>query len=70
MTSYSRTRQGLLAAGRIDTILQEKSEAYAHRRPAVTGLFEGAPEAIGNSIFWNTLYSPAKDLTFPSDSRP
>ena len=61
--------QGLLAAGRIDTILQEKSEAYAHRRPAVTGLFEGAPEAIGNSIFWNTLYSPAKDLTFPSDSR-
>ena len=59
----------LLTAGKIDAILQEKSEAYAARRPSVDGLFEGAPEAIGNSLFWNTLYAPQFDLIFPSISR-
>jgi len=59
----------LLAAGKIDAILKEKAEAYAARRPTVSGLFEGAPEAIGNSMFWNTLYAPQLDLIFPSISR-
>ena len=59
----------LLVPGRIDTILQEKAEAYAGRRPTVKGLFEGAPEAIGNSMFWNTLYAPSTGLIFPSISR-
>lgn len=59
----------LLEPGKIDAILKEKSEAYAARRPAVEGLFAGAPEAIGNSMFWNTLYAPQYDLVFPSISR-
>ncbi len=59
----------LLAAGKIDGILKEKSEAYQARRPSVTGLFAGAPEAMGNSMFWNTLYAPQFDLSFPSISR-
>jgi hypothetical protein len=59
----------LLVAGKIDAILKEKAEAYAARRPTVHGLFEGAPEAIGNSMFWNTLYAPNFDLIFPSISR-
>ncbi len=59
----------LLAPGKIDAILKEKSEAYAAERPSVKGLFAGAPEAIGNSMFWDTLYSPQLDLVFPSISR-
>jgi hypothetical protein len=59
----------LLAPGKIDAILKEKADAYAARRPSVGGLFEGAPEAIGNSMFWNTLYAPQYDLIFPSISR-
>ena len=59
----------LLAPGKIDAILKEKGEAYAARRPTVGGLFEGAPEAIGNSMFRNTLYAPQFDLIFPSISR-
>ena len=59
----------LLTAGKIDAILAEKANAYAARRPSVKGLFEGAPEAIGNSMFWNTLYAPSTDLIFPSISR-
>ena len=35
---------------------------YAARRPRVKGLFEGAPGAIGNSMFWNSLYAPSDDL--------
>lgn len=58
-----------LAPGKIDTILKEKADAYAARRPTVGGWFEGAPEAIGNSMFWNTLYAPQYDLIFPSISR-
>jgi len=59
----------LLAPGRIDSILKEKSEAYATRRPFSKGLFEAAPEIIGNNMFWNTLYAPQDDLVFPSISR-
>jgi hypothetical protein len=61
--------RGLLEAGKIDAILKQKSEDYVGRRPKVTGLFEGAAEAIGNSMFWNTLYAPSYGLIFPSISR-
>ena len=59
----------LLLPGKIDSILKEKSDAYARRRPSSRGLFEAAPEAIGNNMFWNTLYAPQPDLVFPSISR-
>ncbi len=59
----------LLAPGKIDAILKEKSSDYAAARPTVRGLFSGAPEAIGNSMFWGTLYAPQLDLVFPSISR-
>jgi len=58
-----------LQPGKIDSILKEKSEAYARRRPSSQGLFEAAPEIIGNNMFWNTLYAPQPDLAFPSISR-
>jgi hypothetical protein len=64
-----RKAKQLLDAGKIDAILREKGEAYAASRPSVKGLFDGAPEAIGNSMFWNTLYAPSNDLIFPSISR-
>jgi hypothetical protein len=67
--SLANRAGALLAAGKIDTILKEKSEAYAAQRPKVEGLFSGAPEAIGNSMFWDTLYAPQFDLVFPSISR-
>jgi Trehalase len=59
----------LLAPGRIDSILDRKAESYARLRPHVTGLFAGSPEAIGNSMFWNSLYVPSLGLEFPSISR-
>jgi hypothetical protein len=61
--------RGLLEAAKVDTILEQKSAAYSERRPKVTGLFEGAPEAIGNSMFWNSVYAPGPGLIFPSISR-
>jgi len=61
--------QSLLASGKIDSILKEKSEAYERRRPRIQGLFEGAAQAIGNNMFWNSLYAPQTDLIFPSISR-
>jgi Trehalase len=61
--------QSLLEAGKIDAILRQRSEEYAKRRPKATGLFEEAPEAIGNSMFWNTLYVASNGLIFPSISR-
>jgi len=59
----------LLTSGQIDSILDRKAESYAGRRPHITGLFAGAPEAIGNSLFWNSLYVPSLGLEFPSISR-
>ena len=59
----------LLASGQIDAILDRKAGSYASRRPHITGLFAGAPEAIGNSLFWNSLYVPSLGLEFPSISR-
>jgi hypothetical protein len=67
--SLIRQARDLLAPGKIDSTLKEKAEAYAASRPQVKGLFEGAPEAIGNSMFWNTLYAPSNGLIFPSISR-
>ena len=49
--------QALLSAGKIDDILKEKYEAYARRRPVADGMFAGATDAIGNNMFWNTLYA-------------
>jgi len=59
----------LLAPGNVDAMLKKSSEAYAGRRPAADGLFAGSPDAIGNNMFWNTLYAPQPDLVFPSISR-
>lgn len=67
--ALSNQAGALLATGKIDAILKEKSEAYTAARPTVHGLFAGAPEAIGNSMFWDTLYAPQVDLIFPSISR-
>ena len=61
--------QALLSAGKIDDILKEKYEAYARRRPVADGMFAGATDAIGNNMFWNTLYAAQPDLVFPSISR-
>ena len=52
--ALAKQAKELLTPGKIDAILAEKANAYAARRPSVKGLFEGAPEAIGNSMFWNT----------------
>ena len=64
-----RQAQDLLAPGKIDAILKEKSDAYTARRPTVAGLFEGAPEAIGNSMLWTSTYAPGPGMIFPSVSR-
>jgi hypothetical protein len=61
--------KGLLSANTVDHILDEKSQAYTKSRPVVQGLFEGAPEAIGNNMFWNSIYAPSNGLIFPSISR-
>jgi len=58
-----------LATGAIDTLLNNNTEKYAKTRPVVKGLFAGAPDAIGNTMFWNTLHAPAPNLVFPSISR-
>lgn len=59
----------LLEPGKIDSILRQKELDYAARRPSVAGLFGGAAAAIGNSMFWNTVYAPSTNLIFPSISR-
>ena len=59
----------LLEPGRVDTILNQKALQYEQGRPHIKGLFSEAPNAIGNSMFWNTLYVPSLDLEFPSISR-
>jgi hypothetical protein len=61
--------RGWLTPGKIDSLLDKNSESYANRRPKVKGLFEGAPEAIGNNMFWSTIYVPPYNLVFPTDTR-
>jgi hypothetical protein len=67
-TLLSKARE-LLSSNRVDSILDDKSQAYATSRPTAQGLFEGAPEAIGNNMFWNAIYAPSNGLIFPSISR-
>jgi hypothetical protein len=67
-TLLSKARD-LLSSNRVDSILDDKSQAYATSRPTAQGLFEGAPEAIGNNMFWNAIYAPSNGLIFPSISR-
>jgi Trehalase len=59
----------LLEPQQIDSILDAKARHYSKHRPHVEGLFAGAPEAIGNSMFWNILYIPSLGFEFPSISR-
>ena len=59
----------LLNSGRIDTVLDQKAADYGDSRPHIQGLFAGAPEAIGTSMFWHSLYVPSLGLEFPSISR-
>ena len=66
LTSGAR---GLLDGGTIDKILQDHAAHYEQGRSHIQGLFSGAPEAIGESMFWNTMYVPSLDLSFPSISR-
>ena len=68
-TGLIRKAKELFDSGKIDAILKEKAASYATRRPRVKGFFEGAPEAIGNSMFWNSLYAPSNGLIFPTISR-
>lgn len=68
-SELSQQAHRLLEPGRIDTILNQKAEAYDKKRPHIQGMFGGAPEAIGNTMFWNTLYVPSLGLEFPSISR-
>lgn len=65
----SQSAHQLLASGHIDSILDRNAGSYAGRRPHITGLFAGAPEPIGNSLFWNSLYVPSLGSEFPSISR-
>jgi hypothetical protein len=68
-SGLSDNAKQLLEPGRIDKILDEKAASYAQRRPHIKGLFDEAPDAIGNSMFWNTLYVPSLGLEFPTISR-
>lgn len=45
----------LFNLGQIDTVLDQKADDYGDSRPHIQGLFAGTPEAIGNSMFWNSL---------------
>jgi hypothetical protein len=68
-SELSQQAHRLLEPVKIDTILNQKAAAYDKERPHIQGMFAGAPEAIGNSMFWNTLYVPSLGLEFPSISR-
>lgn len=44
--------------GVIDSILEEEEKRYEKKRVKIWGLYEGAPEAITNNLFWMVLYQP------------
>ncbi len=44
------------SGGAINDILAEESRMYSKKRLQVTGLYEGAAEAITNNLFWMCLY--------------
>jgi hypothetical protein len=54
---------------RLKRSLMEKPPSIKSGGRAFRSFFKGAPEAIGNSMFWNTLYVSALGLEFPSISR-
>ena len=58
-----------LVPGKIDALLEKNAAEYAHHRPAIQGLFAGAPEAIGNNMFWSSIFAPAYNMIFPTDTR-
>ncbi len=58
-----------LTPGNIDALLDKNAAEYADHRPTISGLFAGAPEAIGNNMFWSTIFAPACNLIFPTDTR-
>ena len=68
-TQLSERAKGLLVPGRIDELLNQNARRYEESRPRVEGLFSGATDPIGNTMFWNTLYVPSLGLEFPSISR-
>jgi len=45
-------------AATIQTILEEENAAYLKKRTRIKGLYQGAAEALTNSIFWTVLYQP------------
>lgn len=65
----SKYAHQMLASGQIDAVLARNAASYAAHRPHIEGLFAGSAEAIGNSMFWNSLYVPSLGLEFPSISR-
>jgi hypothetical protein len=67
--ALDRQARSLLEPGRIDGILKSKAVAYIGHRPSLGGLFEGAAEALSNSLFWNTVYIAPYDLAFPAATR-
>jgi Trehalase len=69
LAAISSEEREALAPHKIDTILEATATAYKDTRPRLTGLFDGAADPIGNSMFWNTLYIRSLDLEFPSISR-
>jgi hypothetical protein len=58
-----------LTPGKIDALLDKNAAEYAIHRPTISGLFEGAPEAIGNNMFWSSIYAPGYNMIFPTDTR-
>jgi len=67
--SLIASAHGWLAPGKIDSLLDRNAAEYANRRPTAKGLFAGAPEAIGNNMFWSSIFVPGYNLTFPTDTR-
>src|SRR5262245_42553857 len=68
-TGLTTRARSWLAPGKIGSRLDQNAQAYANRRPTIKGLFEGAPEAIGNNLFWSSLYVPPYNLVLPNVTR-
>lgn len=53
----------------IDAILDEEDVRYAQNRTRVEGPLRGAPDAIVNTVFWNTLFDPQTRRFFTPATR-
>lgn len=53
----------------IDNLLLEGEARYASSRVKIEGLYQGAPEAITNNLFWMTLYQPDHHRLYAPASR-